>query len=403
MQLNAKHKYLIKTLCFIVVSFAVFSCGNSSKQNMQRGQQVQSYPVLELQPRSIELTNSYPATLEGHQTVEIRPRLQGYITEMPVDEGDIVEKGELLFKLNSEQYEQEVRSAKADVEAAKAGVNTAEDGVEQQKNLVEKDIVSNYQLQSAKNRLQSQKAALAQAKARLKNAQVNLGYIRIKSPADGIIGTIPYRIGSLVNSTISRPLTIIADISKMYAYFSMSERELLEMSQTVAGEGGNKTLQQRIAEMPKANLILPDNTTYGQRGTLRLASGLIDQQTGSASFRAVFPNPKEILRSGGSATLQIPVQQNDAIVVPKKSTYEIQNKRFVYTVTDSNTVESTEITTLPLSTKRLFVVEKGLSSGTSIVTVGLGGLQDGAKIKPQSVSADSLYQSLTLKDQQSAK
>lgn len=402
--MKRNNQIIITNLFFLLSSLLLISCGGG-QQGMQQGQQqVQSYPVLDLQPRSIQLTSSYPATLEGQQTVEIRPRVQGYIVEMPIDEGDIVSKGQTLFQLNSEEYEQQVRSAKADVAAAKAGVSTAEDEVKRLSSLAEKEIISDYQLQSAKNNLQSQEAALAQAQAALKNAEVNLGYTNIKSPTAGVIGKIPYRIGSLVSSTNPQPLTVISNISRMYAYFSMSERELLEMAQSVAksGEEGNQTLQQRIADMPEVNLILPDNTIYGHKGKLRLASGLIDQQTGSASFRAVFPNPEEILRSGGSANIQIPVQQNNAIVIPKKSTYEVQNKRFVYTVTDSNTVESTEVATLDLSTQQLFVVEEGLTSGSSIVTTGITNLQDGAKIKPTPVNADSLYQALTVEDQQVA-
>ncbi len=402
LNLKLNHQFIALSLLFIFTSFTIVSCGNGNQQNAQRGEQVQSFPVLNLQPRAIELTSSYPATLEGIQTVEIRPRLQGYIVEMPVDEGDIVEKGQTLFKLNSEQYEQEVRSGEADVEAAKAAVKTAEDEVQRFQKLVEKDIVSDYQLQSAKNTLQSQKASLAQAKAALENARVNLSYTNIKSPSDGVIGNIPYRIGSLVNSASTQPLTVISNISKMYAYFSMSERELLEMAQSVATEGGNKTLQQRIAEMPKVNLILADNSTYNHKGTLRLASGLINTQTGSASFRAVFPNPEEILRSGGSANVQIPFQRDSAIVIPKKATYEVQNKRFVYTVTDSSTIESTQISVAPLSTKQLFVVESGISNGDNIISSGIIQLNDGAKIDPQPVDADSLYQSLTVSDQQAA-
>lgn len=375
------------------------SCSNSSQQGADQSQQVQSYPVLEIQPRSIELISSYPASLEGLQTVEIRPRVQGYIVEMPVDEGDIVEKGEVLFRLNSEQYEQEVRSAEADVKAAKAAVETAKDEVERLNSLTDKEIISNYQLQSAKNSLQSQQAALAQAEAALENARVNLNYTYVKSPTDGVIGNIPYRIGSLVSSTISQPLTVVSNISEVYAYFSMSERELLNMAQNVADEGGNKTLQQRIADMPEVNLVLADNTLYDHQGTLRLASGLINTQTGSASFRALFPNPRQILRSGGTGSIQIPFQRDSAIVIPKSATYEIQNKRFVYVVSDSNTTESTEISTLPVSTKQLFVVQEGLAAGNKIVTAGMGSLQDGMEIKPQPVDNDSLYQTLTVQDQ----
>lgn len=382
-------------LLLLLAPFLIIACGKGGGQGSSTGQQLAPYPVLELQPRSIELSTSYPATLEGIQTVEIRPRVQGYIVEMPVDEGDIVQKGELLFKLNSEEYEQQVRSSKADVKAAEAAVSTAEDEVQRYQKLADKDIVSDYRLQSAKNKLKSQKAALAQARASLENAQVNLEYTYVKSPTTGVIGSIPYRIGSLVGSTSSRPLTVISNISKVYAYFSMSERELLEMAQSVAVKGGNRTLQQRIAEMPRVNLTLADNTKYEHRGSLRLASGLINPQTGSATFRAIFPNPNEILRSGGSGSVQIPVQRDSAIVIPKKATYEIQDKRFVYTLTDGNTVKSTEISTLPLSTKQFFVVEDGLSAGDQIVTVGMGSLNNGMKIKAQAIDSDSLYQALT--------
>lgn len=384
-----------------VASVVLVSCGGSGQQGpAARGQQVQSYPVLELQPRSIVLTTSYPATLEGSQTVEIRPRVQGYITDMKVDEGDLVEKGQVLFELNSEQYEQELRSAQADVEAAKAAVSTAEDEVKRLRSLVEKDIISEYRLQSAKNTLESQKAALSQAQARVENARVNLSYTTIKSPTDGIIGNIPYRIGSLVSNNIQKPLTVVSDVSKVYAYFSMSERELLEMAQNVSGEGGNKTIQQRVAEMPKVNLILSDNTIYNHKGTLKLASGLINTETGSATFRAVFPNPNQVLRSGATGNIQIPVDLDSVIVVPKKSTYEIQDKVFVYTVSDSNKVQSTPIQTRSVSTQKLYVVDKGLSADDRILTAGMGNLSDGAVIKPQPVNADSLYNALTVQDQQ---
>jgi len=400
--MNHYHQNSSQIFLFILlISLLTVSCGNSGQQgNMQQGrQQVQSYPVLELQPRPIVLTSSYPATLEGKQTVEIRPRIPGYITEMHVDEGDLVTEGQVLFSLNSEEFEQEVRSARANIQAAEAGVSTAKDEVERLQNLVDKDIVSNYQLQSAKNALKSNKATLAQAQARLKNAQVNLEYTKVKSPASGIIGTIPYRIGSLVNSNISQPLTVVSDISEVYAYFSMSERELLEMAQSVSDEGGNMTIQQRVAEMPKVNLILADNSTYAHKGTLKLASGLINTETGSATFRAEFANPGQILRSGGSGKVQLPFEQEEAIVIPKKSTYEVQDKRFVYSLSDSNTVESTAVSVLPVSAKQLFVVEQGLNAGDTIITSSTGQLQDGTSIKPQPVNSDSLYQSLTVQDQ----
>lgn len=392
-------KRMRKFLLLFLFPVVVVSCGNSGQQQRRGPQSPQSYPVLTLHPRAIELTSSYPATLEGMQTVEIRPRVQGYITKMLVDEGDWVHKGQVMFELNSEEFEQEVRSARANVQAAKAAVSTAEDEVKRLQSLADQDIISDYRLQSAKNTLKSQKAALAQAEARLENAQVNLGYTKVKSPTDGIIGTIPYRIGSLVSSNIAKPLTVVSDISKVYAYFSMSERELLEMARSGSSEGSDRSLQERVAAMPPVDLILADSSEYAHQGSLKLASGLINSETGSASFRAVFPNPNQVLRSGGSALIRIPYRMDSTIVIPKKSTFEIQNKRFVYAVTDSNTVESRVVSVLPLSTKRLFVVKAGLSENDRIVISGTGKLRDKTGIKPHEVNSDSLYQALTVKDQ----
>lgn len=378
------------------ISTLLISCSNSGAQNQQRARQPQPYPVLELQPRAITLSTQYPSTLKGIQTVEIRPRVSGYITEIPVDEGDIVEKGQVLFRLNSQEYEQQIRTARANIQAAKAQLNTAKNEVNRLQPLAEKGIVSEYRVESAQFNLQSAKAALAQARAALENAKISMDYTVVKSPTDGVLGSIPYRIGSLVSSAVPQPLTIVSDISEMFAYFSMSERDLLEMALTVADEGGNKTLQQLVDDMPKVSFVMANNKLYGHKGELELASGLINTSTGSAYFRAIFPNPQRILRSGATGNVLIPFHLDSAIVIPKSATYEIQKKRFVYTLTDSSTVESKEIETLPQSTKRLFVVTSGLDAGSTIITDGMGTLRDGAKVIPQPVSADSLYRALSV-------
>jgi membrane fusion protein (multidrug efflux system) len=353
---------------------------------------------LSVETRSLVLPSGYPTTLEGRQTVNVRPRVQGFIVEMRVEEGDTVEEGQVLFRLNNEEYQQAVRSAKADVQAARANVQQAKDEVERLTQLVEKDIVSDYELRSAKNTLQSREAALAQAEATLTNAEVDLDYTYVRSPANGVMGSVPYRVGSLVSSTSTEPLTVVSDISEVYAYFSMNERELLQMVQATGAGGRDEALRERIEELPPARLLLSDGTTYGPRGDISLASGHIDTETGAASFRARFPNPEGVLRNGASATLQIPYQSDSSLVVPKSATYEVQDKRFVYRVTDSSTVESAEVQTAPRSTGKLFVVEEGLSAGDQIVTEGLGGLQDGTRIRPQSVPADSLYRALSPSD-----
>ncbi len=397
------HTSALPLLLLLSLGLVVGGCGGGTGQSGSAPQQGPSaYPVLSVESHSVVLPSRYPTTLEGRQTVNVRPRVEGFIVEMRVDEGDVVEQGEVLFRLNNEEYQQAVRSAKADVEAARANVQQAEDEVERLTSLVEQDIVSEYELKSAKNTLQSRKGALSQAEADLENARVNLDYTYVRSPADGVIGSIPYRIGSLVSSTSTEPLTVVSDISEVRAYFSMNERELLDMVQQT-GSDRDVALRERIEQLPEAQLTLSDGTTYRHTGDISLASGHINTETGAASFRARFPNPEKMLRNGASATLQIPYRRDSALVVPKSATYEVQDKRYVYRVTDSSAVESVEIETAPRSTPKLFVVDGGLSAGDRIVTEGLGSLQDGTGIRPEAVSADSLYRALVPADTTSAR
>jgi membrane fusion protein (multidrug efflux system) len=403
-------------LSLIFITLFAVSCGGSKKSQqaaMMGRQRVQALPVLKVQRRSTVLKTSYPATIKGAQTVEIRPRVSGYITKKPVHEGDIVHKGEVLFQLQKSQYQQQVRSAKANVKAAKAGVQTGKDDVQRLRSLAQQNIISHYKLKSAIDDLQTQKAKLAQAKASLINARVNLSYTTIQSPVSGSIGNIPYRVGSLVSSSITQPLTTVADISTIYAYFSMSEQQLLQLSQKktnayIPEESQQSTrddkpgkpdkpesIQERIAAMPNARLILSDSTMYNHTGRIQLASGQINTNTGSASLKAIFPNPNDLLRSGSTGEIVIPDSVHSALVVPKKATYTIQDLRFVYVVTDSNKVKSTVIHTEPLSTKKLFVVKSGLPDNATIVMAGMGQLRDGMKIKPRPVNGDSLYQALS--------
>src|SRR5699024_6523227 len=257
-----KRSPIVKIAALILTAIILSSCGNGNKaERPRRGAQVSPYPVLELQPRSITLTSTYPATLEGAQTIQIRPRVQGFIVDIPVDEGDVVKKGEVLFRLNSEEFQQQVQTAKVKVGQAKNQLG-------QLKPLVEQDIVSEFQLHEAKLNLESAKLALA-------TARQNLSYTTIKSPVNGVMGRIRYKVGALVSSTITEPLTTVSDVSKMNAYFSMSERELLEMALAVTEEGQNQTLEQLIGKMPPVHFEMANGMIYNQEGKLKLASGLI--------------------------------------------------------------------------------------------------------------------------------
>ena len=245
-------------------------------------------------------------------------------------------------------------------------------------------------MEAAEYTLQIRKAALAQAKANLANARTNLGYTTVSSPVNGVIGTIPYKLGSLVSSATAMPLTTVSNIGNVYAYFSLNEKQLLNFSREYQGN----TLEAKLKQLPAVTLLLADGSEYPEKGKVETIAGLINTETGSASFRATFPNPVGLLRSGGSATLEIPVTVKDAIVVPQRSTYELQGKRFVYLVNDSNKVISTEIEVMDTQAGQYFVVTNGLKAGNTVVYESTSTLQDSTAIKPEVQPENKVYGNL---------
>ncbi len=363
----------------------------SNKQNQESmATAVQAYPVFKVASQTATLKTNYPATLQGEQNIEIRPKIDGYVEKIYVDEGAAVKKGQLLFRISAPQYQQDVNNAAAAISSAEADVSAAELQVKKTKPLVEKDIISKYELESAEYTLQARKAALEQAKANLANAHTNLGYTNITSPVNGVIGTIPYRLGSLVNSTTAMPLTTVSNIGNVYAYFSLNEKQLLNFSREYKGN----TLEAKLKQLPPVTLILSDGSEYPEKGKVETIGGLINTETGSASFRATFPNPVGLLRSGASATVEIPVTVTNAVLIPQRSTYEVQGKRFVYLVNDSNKITNTEIEIMSVTAGQYFVVTDGLKTGYMVVYESTGALQDSTTIKPDVLPENKVYDNL---------
>ena len=332
--------------------------------------------VQTLQPATVNLTSSYPATIKGKQDVEIRPQVSGFITKVCVDEGSMVRKGQVLFIIDPTQYEAAARSAKAAVATAEAAVSTQQITVDNKRALNKKNIISDYDLAMAENSLASAKAQLASAKAQLISAEQNLGFTNVKSPSDGIVNDIPYRLGSLVSPSIATPLTIVSDITEMYVYASLTEKELLEL---VRKDGSQSAA---VETYPEVQLQLSDGSTYDQKGKIETISGVINANTGAVSIRATFPNSNHLLRSGGMGNLIIPYHMENALVVPQKATTEIQDKKFVFLQQPDNTVKRNEITILNIDNGQEYVVTSGLKQGDLIVIENVGTLKDGQTIKP---------------------
>ena len=349
----------------------------------------QAYPVFKATTHNTILRAEYPATLQGQQNIEIRPKIDGYVEHIYIDEGATVKKGQLLFKISAPQYEQDVKNALAAINSAEADVNTARLQVEKTKPLVDRHIISEYELKSAEDALKTKEAALVQAQTNLANARTNLGYTTIASPVNGVAGAIPYKLGSLVSSTTASPLTMISNISKVYAYFSMNEKQLLEFSRTYKGS----TVEEKLKQLPEVVLLLPDGTEYPEKGRVETINGMINAETGAASFRATFPNPVGLIRSGGSAVVAIPTTVNNALLIPQQSTYELQGKRFVYRVA-GNKVISAEIKTLTTPADQYFVVTGGLKQGDTVVYEAAAPIADSTVITPEVKSEGQIYKDL---------
>lgn len=370
------------------------SCGGNQNQAVSTGaggpQPASSYPVFTVSEQSATLNSDYPATLQGEQNIEIRPKVDGFVEKIYVDEGSVVKKGQLLFKINAPQYQQDVNNAAAAINSAEADVNSAQLLVNKTKPLVDKDIISHYELESDQFALNTKKAALIQARTTLANAKTNLSYTTITSPVNGVIGTLPYKVGSLVTSTTTSPLTTVSNIGKVYAYFSLNEKQLLDFSRTAKGN----TIKEKIANSPAVSLILSDGSDYPEAGHIETIGGLIDTETGSASFRAAFPNPLGLLRSGNSANVRIPQAIKNGILIPQRSSYELQGKHFVYVLDQNNAVKNTEVQIMDMAAGQYYVVTSGLKTGDKVVYDGNSSLKDATVIKPELMENSKVYQDL---------
>lgn len=356
----------------LALLLALVSCGE--KQGMPEANN--EYAVITVQATDAQLETSYPATIKGLEDIEIRPKVSGFITRLCVDEGDFVRKGQPLFQLERVQFEAAVRSAEANVNVIKTNIKTQELNLENKRMLHSKGIISNFDLQSAENQLESLKAQLAQAQAGLTDARNNLSYCTVTSPVSGVVGSIPYRLGSLVSASTPQPLTTVSNIETMYAYFSMTEKQMLALTREKGG------IAAAMDKMPAVKLQLADGSEYPLAGNVSAISGVIEAGTGSVQMRATFANPERVLRSGGAGAILVPVKSEGCILVPQKATYDIQNKKFVYVVGDDNKVTGREIEVLVQNDGQNYIVVKGLKAGERIVVEGVNQLKTGNVIKP---------------------
>lgn len=359
-------------LLIAAVALLLASCGN--KGNIKMGDN--EYPVVTIGSQNAQLQTTYPATIKGVQDVQIRPKVSGFITKVCVQEGQAVKVGQLLFVIDNTTYQAAVRQAQASVNSAKSQLNTAKLTYENSQKLFKSNVIGSYELQSSQNSYETAMAAVAQAKAALASAQETLGFCYVKSPANGVVGSLPYKVGALVSAGSVDALTTVSDVATVEVYFSVTEKDILDLTKTAG------STHAAISAYPPVKLLLSDGTTYKHPGKVTKVSGVIDAATGSVSMIARFPNPERLLKSGGSGTIVVPRDNSNAIVIPQTVTTEVQNKIFVYTVGKDNKVKYTEITVDPQNDGNHYVVTGGLHVGDRIVTKGITSLTDGMEIKP---------------------
>ena len=340
---------MMKQMMTVICSATLAACGSAPVVQPQS-----EYQVMTISTTDKELQTIYSAAIRGRQDIDIYPQVSGTLTKLCVEEGQTVRRGQVLFIIDQVAA---LRTAEANVEAARAGVATSQLTYDSKKELYAQKVISEFDLKTSYNSLLTAKAQLAQAEAQQVNAANNLSYTEVKSPADGMVGTLPYRVGTLV-------------------YFSMTENQLLDLTRRY----GSK--DKALAEMDSIELQLNDRSVYPQEGKIETISGVIDTSTGTVSLRAVFPNKEGLLTSGGSGNVIIPVRKENCIVVPQSATYEVQDKVYVYKVVDGK-AQSVPVQVTRVNGGQEYIVESGLKVGDTIVAEGVGLLREGTSVQPK--------------------
>ena len=359
-----------KVVFIFVAALAITGC---RQQGAEEEASVTEFETMTVSRQDITLEQSYPAQIEGRQSVKIIPRVEGYLCQVCVKEGQFVRKGQVLFVIDQATYQAEVKAAQANVALARAGVETAQLNYDSRKTLHQKNVVSDYDLSTAASSLSMAKAQAQQAQAQLQSARTNLSYTVLRSPSDGVVGSLPFRIGDFVGPATQGGLTTVADAHEMYVYFSLTERDVMSR---IAQYG---SLNKAVAAFPLVCLTLASGDTCAVKGRVESISGVVDSSTGSVSARAVFPNADGLLLSGSTGCIVIPNEMRKVIVIPQSATYEIQDKTYAWRIVDGQ-AQSTIISVLPTFDGKNYVVTNGLSVGDVIIAKGAGYVKEGQEI-----------------------
>lgn len=379
---SVKQINIVKT-AYLLSAIFLYSCSTGTSKPID--QPPVSLPVVAIENGNETVYQEYPATIEASANIEIRPQVEGILEYIYVDEGAKVNKGQALFKINDRPYQEQLNQAKANLLAAKAALENADLEVEKKTKLVNTKVLTEFQLKTAISARNAAKANVLLAISAVETAKINLGYTLIRASAEGYIGRLQRKQGSLVGPTDSQPLTALSNVKDLHVYFSLGENDFIAFKNNTEGN----TLQQKLHNLPPISLVLSDQTIYDQKGKIDMVDGQFDKNTGAITLRATFNNPEGVLRNGNTGRVRLQKKYTQALLVPQLATLEMQDKIFVYTIGKENKVVQQPITVIGKSGAN-YLVSKGLNAGDRIVYKGIDLLQDGQKITPQALAKDSI-------------
>ncbi len=380
----------IKTLLMVILGASAIGCSKKAEAPMA---QAPALDVVSATTKDVVGYTMFPATIQGKINNDVRAKIQGYIQEVYVHEGQVVSKGQALFRLEANNLAETASAAKSGIAVAQANVNAAQVEVDKLVPLVQKGIIGGVQLETAKANLASAKSLLAQAKANFGTASANVDYAVVRAPISGIVGQLPLKKGSLVGPTDPTALTTIADISSVYAYFTMNEKEYFQFLNNAPGQ----TLSEKVKNLPEVELQLADGSIYTEKGKIETVSGQIDAATGTVQFRVAFANPNKLLSNGNSGIIRLPKKYTNVLVVPEVASFEQQGKINVYKVVNDTAVST--VVSLIDRVDNMIIIEPGtrkedVKVGDVIIVSGIGSLRNKAAIQPKKANFDTIVNSI---------
>lgn len=364
-----------------ILFFALIFGGCKSSTDQQAAAPPPVLPVSAVSKTTQITYSEYPASIQGAIDIDIRPQVSGYLQRVLVNEGAYVSAGQILFQINTQPYTEALNNAKASLHAAEAAVLNAQLEVDKLTPLVEHEVVSDFQLKTAKAAYKIAWANAEQAEASVASAKINLGYTNVKTTVSGYIGRIPKKEGSLVSPADQTALTQLSNTKEVHVYFALAENDFNSFNTNYPG----KTPAERIKNLPAVELLLTNGSSYPVKGKIDMIDGQFDKNTGAITLRASFPNTDGTLRSGNTGKIRLGLQHDDTILVPQSATVEMQDKVFVFAVSKENKVAKIQIFVIGKSGNN-YLIKSGLKSGDQIVLSGLDRIQDGQLIQPDKAS-----------------